>query len=182
MDNQRAMILARIAFFFILSAPVWAADGPDYAKDPAIGVKRVVTKATKTTDSKCVGDPKTPVCAMETVVACLVRQSYWLCHLVGIKKDRFQFNTDKSEYIIEAIRIPSNEEIEGGPKPGKSYAKITFQLDPCNDEKNISCAYAWFGDVLLSTEQKSGQHWRFEEVPDGVEYADMIADKTTMPE
>ncbi len=142
-----------------------------------------MTRATKTTDSQCVGDPKTPVCAFENVVACMVRRTLWLCSLVGIKRDTFYFNTPQSTYIIEAIRIPNAEEIDGGAKPGRSYAKITFQVDFCNDDKNISCAYVWFGDVLLSTDQSGPrrQRWRFEEVPTGVEYAETLNDKAIAP-
>jgi hypothetical protein len=170
------MIITRILFFLLLTTAALAADAPDFTKDPATGVKRVMTKESKTTDSQCVGDPKTPVCAFETLIACVTRRAPWLCQLVGVKKDGFQFKTPRSTYLIEAIRIPKDEEIEGGAKPGKRYAEITFQLDPCNDEKNISCAFAWFGDALLSSEQKSdtrGPRWRFEEVPPGIEYAEI---------
>jgi hypothetical protein len=99
------MIITRILFFMLLTTAVWAADAPDFTKDPAIGVKRVMTKDPKTTDSQCVGDPKTPVCAMETMLACLVRQEPDLCRKVGVRRGCFDKKLYKAVYIFNEISI-----------------------------------------------------------------------------
>lgn len=39
----------------------------------------VMTKDKETTTSDCVGNPKTPMCAVETLLACFVRVVDYLC-------------------------------------------------------------------------------------------------------
>jgi hypothetical protein len=94
------MIFTRIALFVLLATAAWAEEALDYTKDPAIGVKRAMTKDPKTTDSQCVGDPKTPVCALETMLACLVRQQPELCRKMGIRHGCFDKSIYGGKYII----------------------------------------------------------------------------------
>lgn len=43
------------------------------------GTWRVITQDPATTTSKCIGDTSTPVCALETLLACFARNDYPLC-------------------------------------------------------------------------------------------------------
>lgn len=55
-----------------------AADPPPV--DPP-GVWHVITQDDYTTESKCVGNPVTPLCAVETIIACYVRNDHRLCRI-----------------------------------------------------------------------------------------------------
>jgi hypothetical protein len=44
---------------------------------------RVITPSSAT--SKCIGDPKTPICAVETLIACTTRIQQRLCDKVGVR-------------------------------------------------------------------------------------------------
>jgi hypothetical protein len=137
------MIFARIAFFLILSAPVWAADGPGYSNDPAIGVKRVMTKDPETTDSKCVGDPKTPVCALETMLACLVRQQPDLCRKMGIRRGCFEKRLYKREYVIISSNRIDQKNIPAYIRIAElesyNYSNVWYQLIYCDRTSPYKC-------------------------------------------
>ncbi|WP_155801730.1 hypothetical protein [Magnetospirillum molischianum] len=45
------------------------------------GVWHALTQDDATTESKCIGNPVTPLCAVETVIACFVRGSDELCRI-----------------------------------------------------------------------------------------------------
>ncbi len=72
-----------LALALTLAAPAQAAgrrDDPDVpARDPR-GHWRQMTLDDATTDSKCVGTFDTPVCAVETVIACFARSQRALCN------------------------------------------------------------------------------------------------------
>jgi hypothetical protein len=56
------------------------------APDPP-GHWRYITQDAERTTSQCIGDPKTPLCAMETVWACYVRNKAEFCAIVGVITD-----------------------------------------------------------------------------------------------
>ena len=55
------------------------------------GYWRYVTQKDETSTSKCIGDPKTPICAVDTVMACFTRWDDSICdkvkHFVGYGPD-----------------------------------------------------------------------------------------------
>jgi len=61
--------------------------------------------------SPCIGDPKTPVCAVETFLACSARQDKSLCLRVGVERSRFQLPPHDLHYHILSMRILRAEDI-----------------------------------------------------------------------
>lgn len=65
----------------VLAAPALAGgveDGDLPIPDPP-GTWRMVTRDNATTTSTCIGRPETPLCAIESVIACFVRRQRELC-------------------------------------------------------------------------------------------------------
>jgi hypothetical protein len=81
---DRAMSRRSIAWSFLSLALIGAmADARAQvtsAIDPA--QIRVITPTEST--SECIGDPRTPLCALETLLACIARKELPFCHRVGI--------------------------------------------------------------------------------------------------
>lgn len=65
------------------------------------------TKATST----CIGDPKTPVCAVETMMACVYRLDMDLCRRVGIHEFPLPEKKGRALYRILSVDTLSTENI-----------------------------------------------------------------------
>ena len=77
-------MFARIVFAALLIAaapPALAAEDVPLPPITPKGEYFVMTRDDTTTSSKCIGDPKTPMCAVETVLACLSRADNELCRI-----------------------------------------------------------------------------------------------------
>ncbi|MEO5336789.1 MAG: hypothetical protein H7841_07845 [Magnetospirillum sp. WYHS-4] len=85
-------ILLVAAGLIALAADAWAG-----GKDE--GEIRSITATTATSD--CIGDPRTPVCAVETLLACLARSSPDLCTMVGEDVPRTHKEPEGMRYRIE---------------------------------------------------------------------------------
>ncbi len=81
----------------LCAAPVRAADPGLPAIDPP-GQGRVMTHDDSTTTSKCVGNPITPLCAVETIIACFERKDGELC--------RIGMNVEGKPYFMHAQPQP----------------------------------------------------------------------------
>jgi hypothetical protein len=90
-------MMIRLLFAVLLAAaiPVRADDAPLPPLTPK-GEYLVLTANKETTTSHCIGDPKTPMCAVETLLACFVRNKNDLCQTaMGVPWDRVpDFNRD----------------------------------------------------------------------------------------
>ncbi len=75
--TARLLIAALIAAAAI---PARADDVPLPDLTPK-GEYRVMTQDDATSTSKCIGDPKTPLCAVETRIACFMRDNDELCRI-----------------------------------------------------------------------------------------------------
>jgi len=90
----------------------------------------VRTIAATTATSPCIGDPKTPVCAAETFLACDSRQDKSLCRRVGVERTEFQLPPYDLRYRILFVHILTPKDIppefRDAPwmKPG--YAEIAL--------------------------------------------------------
>ncbi len=71
---MRSFITLFPVVVFFLSAPF----GNVLAQEPEI---RTITQTEST--SKCIGDPRTPLCAVETLLACNIRGQIELCQMIG---------------------------------------------------------------------------------------------------
>jgi hypothetical protein len=80
-----------VAFLFAAALPARAGDAPAGVPLPPITPVDgyfVMTQDDATTSSKCIGDPVTPLCAVETVMACEIRGNDDLCRIgMGLKKN-----------------------------------------------------------------------------------------------
>ena len=70
---------------------------------------RVITPTRAT--STCIGDPKTPICAVETLLACRVRKNQKLCDLVGIYNKSLEDEPSSISYRILKSHILAKQDI-----------------------------------------------------------------------
>jgi hypothetical protein len=82
--NQRCIILYPLRLVSLVGALALAAcaggaEGPDLPPPDPPDAWRWVTQDDATATSKCIGDPKTPLCAVETIIACFTRDEGTLC-------------------------------------------------------------------------------------------------------
>lgn len=100
---------------------------------------RVITPTTAT--SICIGDPKTPICAVETLLACWARKKMKLCERVDVSYMPPGPPLAKSQYRLISIRILTEADMTpelahtNWWKPG--YADVViqkpdFHLDVCD--------------------------------------------------
>ncbi len=145
------------ALFFVLAL---SASPAGAQKKPEIN-RITQTDAT----SNCIGDPRTPLRAAETYLACTVRRDRSLCDAVNIPKDFF-FSPPKPdaeylEFIIEIRYQNRPKKFSGSPKgPARhNVGTVEFHLqiknyfyDPAQQAKS-----KWYG-YLIET-QKTGERW-----------------------
>jgi hypothetical protein len=146
----------------VLATAVWAADAPDFTKDPAIGVKRVMTKVSKTTDSQCVGDPKTPVCALETMLACLVRQEPELCRKIGIRSGCFDKVIYSGKYMIDRVGGIKHDDLLTYMQKKEwllpEYADVSYNIAYCNRHYSLEECDESFRDMPTITLYRYSNH------------------------
>lgn len=91
-----------------LAAACAATDAPDPGRFPEI---RRITQTEAT--SGCIGDPRTPLCAVETFLACFERKDRSLCRAVSVEISSFVNSAFRAteyhllkEYVIRAEDVP----------------------------------------------------------------------------
>jgi hypothetical protein len=104
------------AFLSAAALPALADDVPLPDLTPK-GQYLVMTQDDATSTSKCIGDPKTPLCAVETVRACYIRGKADLCRIGtgvegydqvnGIKLDNEIYRVKRAE-VLSDRRFPWN--------------------------------------------------------------------------
>ena len=121
--------MLRLALMLLLAGTGFAAAqpaDPDLPPPDPPGVWRKITHDDSTSDSTCIGNPVTPLCALETYFACFQRSRNDFCDLVeaGVRFDakRKLPATNYREYRILYARRPSrldpvNRATEGPLKP-----------------------------------------------------------------
>lgn len=106
--------------------------------------------------SKCIGDPKTPLCAVETVIACFARMDISLCQRVGQKgKTYLGEDARKVHYKIINARVLTEKDMEADFL--KNFSKhpnwwkpgfVKFTLSSPDDGKNCSTKYCSFDHAV----------------------------------
>ena len=77
---RRAVIVPSSLVVLLASAPAWAGYTVSIIPKPdPPGHWRVLTQDDATSTSKCIGNPKTPLCAVETLQACFHRKKPGYC-------------------------------------------------------------------------------------------------------
>ena len=61
--------------------------------------------------STCIGDPKTPLCAVETFIACGARRNLRLCRIAGVHKDVISSRLYSVEYYVKRLHVLRPEDI-----------------------------------------------------------------------
>ena len=106
---------------------------------------RNITQNEATTTSACIGDPKTPLCAVETFLACAVRRDMSLCRRVGVDNFSFVDRVGTTEYVVtsqKTIRkkdFPDNLRNTDWYRPGN--VEIYFFLRDCPPGEYVPCVY-----------------------------------------
>ncbi|MBI5120992.1 MAG: hypothetical protein HZA67_08290 [Rhodospirillales bacterium] len=99
---------------------------------------RVITPTSAT--SNCIGNPKTPICAVETFLACRVRKKQELCDLVNIHNESLEGEPSSISYrimkshIFTKHEIPKDMEDSTWMKTGYAHVAIknySLKLDWC---------------------------------------------------
>ena len=97
--------------------------------------------------SKCIGNPKTPLCAMETFFACSARQDMDLCRKVGVTDFSYPSKKYTTYFRVLTARVLTQDDMTEDLKdtnwwrPGfvKFTTYETFSEDePCPDECRFS--------------------------------------------
>jgi len=102
---------------------------------------RRITQTSATSD--CIGDPKTPLCAVETFIACFARENRALCQRVGRPDVQFVGGAQTVEYIIGPIEPIRGDDIRAG-ESHLDWKKIGNQIV---DTMQRDCGA--FGDSCL---------------------------------
>jgi hypothetical protein len=174
-------LAALIALAAALLSEVRAADADFPAIDPP-GHWRLMTQDPDTTSSKCVGDPKTPLCAVETIRACFIRYDDHLCRIgmdVDHRVENFALhhaNEYEKNRIVAVKRISAQDLRLSDTDPkythDPDYApwawkvgdlKLVLQYIPCWKKgggfKRDFCG-THIGATTIYVVRKEGAHWR----------------------
>ncbi|OIQ97873.1 hypothetical protein GALL_200550 [mine drainage metagenome] len=122
---------------------------PAMAADPGLpplarpGQWYYVTQSDGNSSSHCIGSPATPLCAVETLLACFQRGQMALCRLVD----------DGAEQYAQVFTAPSD--------PGKYLAYRILAARRIEAGQGNMPARAQPGDVLLTVDQREGQLGRY---------------------
>jgi len=118
--------------------------------------------------SPCIGDPRTPVCAVETVMACLARQEEPLCKKVGVSWSAVRQSDQETErqrhrvdyVVLSAHPLPQWDDVSGQlTLTGRSstdrqvYVAERYCLEGGTDCNPL----AW--DLLYYAVRPSGKGW-----------------------
>jgi hypothetical protein len=93
----------------LIGLAAWLCLGAAAAREFDPNDIRIITPTEAT--STCIGEPKTPVCAVETMMACMVRRDESLCRRVGIEKACFDSKISGIAYRIDETRFLRESDI-----------------------------------------------------------------------
>jgi hypothetical protein len=130
------------------------------APDPP-GQERVLTMRDQTSTSKCIGRMETPLCAVETKIACLLRwesdlcqAAYWpdqILHWIPDPSDKGPEASGFKKYRVELARYATETDIpdfvrglSDGPRAGDVIMLIHEQscgADGCADSPQVQMTY-----------------------------------------
>jgi hypothetical protein len=156
-----------LAAFVTLGFPAYAEDAPPELP-PIDGPDQwhVLTHDDATSTSKCIGDPKTPLCAVETVLACFLRHKDELCR-IGSGDPNFPsiFQTEIQpaeswRYWVAGVELVS-ENNRGSfkrvryLKPQLGDIAVRISDAPCYDNK----CYKPVGPPTIYLVRRNGDKW-----------------------
>ncbi len=120
---------------------------------------RTITQTDATSD--CISNPKTPLCAVETFLACGVRQDMSLCRKVGVDDFGFDDSIGAIEYVVTSQHTIREEDIPDRLRntewfrPGYEEIHILERL--CS-KMEVPCPQVWPTPYTFNVRPIDG-HW-----------------------
>ena len=117
---------------------------------PVRGQEGQIRRITPSTaDSACIGSPVTPLCAVETWIACFARGDLSLCRAVGQDYEFFEPDgvTWPTEYVIERmhkIRPEDVTEEQKSPDWQPGYFEFVVRKRSCPPPQTTCRGETWF--------------------------------------
>ena len=126
------MVFIRICFVSVLvllsAFPVLAADDDSNSGLNFDGSFRILTRDDSTSTSNCIGNPISPICAMETRMACWLRSNEELCEIAFGDKPgpASPFKADENITAVTGYRVKAIRQYTPGevPAPSRNHFKI----------------------------------------------------------
>jgi hypothetical protein len=121
-----------------------------------------------TATSACIGTAATPLCAVETLLACLVRNDDGLCRRIGATPPTRNSETPgplQAEYAIERISVIQPEDITDDTrdlewfKPGYTLVEVSRRLCPASEPDCDSLNWEYL-QVYLRPAGTGGGPWQ----------------------
>lgn len=117
-----------------------------------------------TASSECIGEPRTPQCALDTWIACFMWAEPSLCEKVGLRGTEFNTNTGEwpttavSYQVYEALDIEARH-LTHLPSDQTSFRPgyIDLRYSYCDYEDRDRCTAFGAGNVLIL--KPVGQEW-----------------------
>lgn len=137
---MRPALLATYFLMLIVTPSFAQASDPMLPSPDPPGVWRKLTQDDATTTSTCIGNPVTPLCAVETYMACFLRRQAELCDMVqaGIRPIMSVTRRPdlREEYRVVYARRPSpldpvDRSTEGNMKPQPGDVVIGYMIRDC---------------------------------------------------
>lgn len=125
--QSRVVEVRKIAGPAAVLAAILATQGVVLAETREV---RRITQTEATSD--CIGEPKTPLCAAETFLACTTRRKLELCHAVGVSLLSFDEDTDGieyAEYVVLSQKVLRPENIAEDLKDSDWYRPGHVDID-----------------------------------------------------
>lgn len=176
MSRRPALGLAASALIALLASAALAAEAekkdPDLPPIDPLDHWHLMTQNPMTTTSKCVGKPKSALCAIETFLACVVRSENKLCRIARDDpnlKDQNMLPRWSSKYrVVWAKRVSASdlpeEETRDLPWPWKlGDIRVGVWNIDCYKEDKPPCgtpASNLMVPISSYVVRKVGDHWR----------------------
>jgi hypothetical protein len=97
----RCLPAVALLFSLTLSSLAFAverAEGLDLPTPDKAGTWRWMTQDPETTTSRCIGETKTPLCTIETFLACRIRADRELCRIAAVEDEYGNYSLHRDEY------------------------------------------------------------------------------------
>ncbi len=145
---------------FAVTALLTAIAGNASAQQPEI---RSISQTSAT--SRCIGDPRTPLCAFETFIACWVRRDISLCEMVGRPNLSLRDDANalpgiayfvRKSFTIREEDIPDHLKDANWYQPG--MVNIDLEIRDCLTEELVCHGSNWRG--YSGSLERVGDLWR----------------------
>ncbi|MBF0325053.1 MAG: hypothetical protein HQL42_08260 [Alphaproteobacteria bacterium] len=147
------------AVALIVGILVFAWGGEARADDTLKGFKGVRSITRTHSDSRCIGDPRTPLCAVETFMACWARQAPDLCKMVWDFSDVSGSEGVRYQYKFRSAKTLTSEDYgPGGRNDISQPGDVEIVLDMIVCVKS-NCPFPYFdGEIWVL--RHDGKNWR----------------------